>query len=175
MASDGVIEVWVNCTKWNQDKNIKYRQIPCKECGQFTFVSNKTVEITCSDCVRDMVDPPIIKSTKKSTKPRGWAFMKEFVDADGTVYHRGVEQPKLKGTLEPTKVEVKPKLKLSKAQKSNIITDASKTVSKLKRELSKVKYKKDKSRIERQIKKLNKLLSLKTIPSDYVKYFPKNK
>ena len=82
---------------------------------------------------------------------------------------------KLKGTLEPTKVEVKPKLKLSKAQKSNIITDASKTISKLKRELSKVKYKKDKSRIERQIKKLNKLLSLKTIPFDYVKYFPKNK
>ena len=33
--------------------------------------------------------------------------MAEFVDKDGTVYHKGVEQPKLKGTLKPTKVSKK--------------------------------------------------------------------
>ncbi len=37
-------------------------------------------------------------------RPAGWHWMKEFVDKDGTVYHLGKEQPKLKGTLPPTKV-----------------------------------------------------------------------
>jgi hypothetical protein len=29
--------------------------------------------------------------------------MKEFVDKNGNVYHKGVEVPELKGTLSPTK------------------------------------------------------------------------
>ena len=40
----------------------------------------------------------------KTGRPSGWHFMNEFVDKDGTVYHLGKEQPKLKGTLPPTKV-----------------------------------------------------------------------
>ena len=40
--------------------------------------------------------------TVSTGRPRGWRWRKEFVDADGTVYHKGVEQPKLKGTLKPT-------------------------------------------------------------------------
>ena len=40
------------------------------------------------------------------------------IDKDGTVYHKGVEQPKLKGTLEPTKVK-KPK-RIVKANLKNI-------------------------------------------------------
>ena len=35
--------------------------------------------------------------------------MNEFVDKDGNVFHKGVEQPKLKGTLPPTKVTPKKK------------------------------------------------------------------
>jgi len=31
--------------------------------------------------------------------------MKEYVDKDGNVFHKGKEQPKLKGTLPPTKVK----------------------------------------------------------------------
>ena len=31
--------------------------------------------------------------------------MNEFVDKDGNVFHKGKEQPKLKGTLKPTKVK----------------------------------------------------------------------
>ena len=43
--------------------------------------------------------------------------MAEFVDKDGTVYHKGKEQPKLKGTLPPTKVQpVKRKKRRSKEQ-----------------------------------------------------------
>ena len=47
------------------------------------------------------------KSYKKKTtgRPPGWHFMNEFVDKDGSVFHKGKEQPDLKGTLEPTKVK----------------------------------------------------------------------
>ena len=33
--------------------------------------------------------------------------MNEFVDKDGNVFHKGKEQPELKGTLPPTKVKAK--------------------------------------------------------------------
>ena len=50
------------------------------------------------------------KSAYKPTgRPAGWHFMKEFVDKDGNVFHLGKEQPKLKGTLPPTKVKPKKK------------------------------------------------------------------
>ena len=56
--------------------------------------------------------PKEAKSTYKPTgRPAGWHFMNEFVDKDGTVYHKGKEQPKLKGTLKPTKVVAKKKTK----------------------------------------------------------------
>ena len=41
--------------------------------------------------------------------------MNEFVDKDGNVFHKGKEQPKLKGTLPPTKI--KPKRKLNEEPK----------------------------------------------------------
>lgn len=43
-----------------------------------------------------------VKSRSK-TKPRRWAFMAEYVHSDGTVYHKGVEQPKLKGKKKASK------------------------------------------------------------------------
>jgi len=42
------------------------------------------------------------KDTKDSDKPRGWHLKKEFVDKEGNVYFKGVEQPQLKGTKKPT-------------------------------------------------------------------------
>ena len=54
--------------------------------------------------------PDVVKPTYKATgRPAGWHFMNEFVDKDGNVFHKGVEQPKLKGTLPPTKVTPKKK------------------------------------------------------------------
>ena len=35
--------------------------------------------------------------------------MAEFVDKDGNVFHKGKEQPDLKGTLSPTKIKPKKK------------------------------------------------------------------
>ena len=46
---------------------------------------------------------------KPTGRPAGWHWMAEFVDKDGNVFHKGKEQPKLKGTLPPTKVKPKKK------------------------------------------------------------------
>ena len=44
--------------------------------------------------------------------------MNEFVDKDGRVFHKGKEQPDLKGTLKPTKVKArKKKKKLTEEEK----------------------------------------------------------
>ena len=51
------------------------------------------------------------KQYKPTGRPAGWHFMNEFVDKDGNVFHKGKEQPKLKGTLPPTKVKAKKKTK----------------------------------------------------------------
>ena len=46
------------------------------------------------------------------------AFYEEFVDKDGNVFHKGKEQPDLKGTLPPTKVKPpKKRKKLSADEK----------------------------------------------------------
>ena len=59
-------------------------------------------------------------SYKPTGRPSGWHFMNEFVDKDGNVFHKGVEQPKLKGTLKPTKVK-KPKKKMKRRTKDEIL------------------------------------------------------
>ena len=63
--------------------------------------------------------PDVMKPTYKPTgRPAGWHFMNEFVDKDGNVFHKGKEQPDLKGTLPPTKVKPrKKKKKLSADEK----------------------------------------------------------
>ena len=58
------------------------------------------------------------KTHKKTGRPPGWQWMNEFVDTKGNVFHKGKEQPKLKGTLKPTKVKPpKRKKKLTKDEK----------------------------------------------------------
>ena len=55
----------------------------------------------------------------KTGRPSGWHFMNVFVDKDGTVYHKGKEQPDLKGTLPPTKI--KPKKRMKRRTKEEIL------------------------------------------------------
>ena len=86
----------------------------CKITGEpVANVSTSAVSVVGSRAVMGMVGMP--KESKSSYsptgRPAGWHFMNEFVDKDGTVFHKGVEQPKLKGTLSPTKVEPKKKTK----------------------------------------------------------------
>ena len=87
----------------------------------------------------DKMFPEQKKSTRvKTGRPAGWHWMAEFVDKDGTVYHRGKEQPKLKGTLSPT--EVKPKKQIKRrSQEEILLARAAKKKEELKKEFQKQK------------------------------------
>ena len=136
------------------------KHMECKCCGVMCPCSDNVTGLTCSQCVRENYekDFPYQASTGyvSTGRPRGWAFMKEFVDKNGNV-HKGKEQLKLKGTLPPTVIKPKaPKPKLTKAQKAQQRTDAFAKIHKLKKELTKVKFKKDVKRINSEINKLQK-------------------
>ena len=92
--------------------------LECKKCGRWVEnVGDDTVSAVCSYCVIGMVGLPKEKPSYVPTgRPAGWHFMNEFVDKDGNVFHKGVEQPKLKGTLKPTKV--KPRKKPTKKRRT---------------------------------------------------------
>ena len=88
----------------------------CKITGE--PVSNVSKEAVCVISSRALMGrmfkqfPDVTKPTYKPTgRPAGWHWMAEFVDKDGNVFHKGKEQPKLKGTLPPTKVAAKKKTK----------------------------------------------------------------
>jgi hypothetical protein len=90
------------------------RTLKCSKCTRTVEnVGDLAVKVTCSYCTMMMTGlPEETKSVYKSTgRPVGWHWMSEFVDKDGNVYHKGKEQPKLFGTLKPTKVVVKKKAK----------------------------------------------------------------
>ena len=97
---------WISFTEDGQ------RWMICKHCqSEYVQVDENTSAITCSMCVQrkcldEMPMDKFFKSVKPKTgRPAGWHWMAEFVDKDGTVYHKGKEQPELKGTLPPTKVK----------------------------------------------------------------------
>ena len=87
------------------------------QCGEYISVGDNATGVKCSNEVnKNMMSmfPELHeeKTKRKSTgRPVGWHWMNEFVDKDGNVYHKGKEQPKLFGTLKPTKVVVKKKAK----------------------------------------------------------------
>jgi len=83
----------------------------CKITGEpVANVSTEAVSVIGSRAVMSRVGIPKEKPSRVSTgRPAGWHFMNEFVDKDGTVFHKGKEQPDLKGTLPPTKVSVSKK------------------------------------------------------------------
>ena len=143
-------------SKWNQDPEITQRHMDCKLCGQEEVVSNLTSNVVCSHCVNTMVEPPSIGQQKIVTgRPAGWHWKAVFVDKDGTVYHRGVEQPKLKGTLAPSEIE--PKKRIRKKDKQKVFHEALRRIAKLKKQLKSARFKKDIKVIERKLKKLQKL------------------
>ena len=93
----------------------------CKKCGRIVDnVGDTAVKVTCSYCVLSAVGMPEEKRGYTPTgRPAGWHFMVEFVDKDGTVFHKGKEQPKLKGTLKPTKVKP-PKKRIKRPSKEEM-------------------------------------------------------
>ena len=92
------------------------RWLQCKYCYNYQKVEEWVGAITCGDCVVkiDLIKFPetaMTKQKKSTGRPPGWHFMNEFVDKDGNVFHKGKEQPDLKGTLNPTVVKQRKKKK----------------------------------------------------------------
>ena len=100
-----------------------YKSLSCTKCGRtVNNVGDTAVKVTCSYCVLMAVGLPAestLTTYKPTGRPPGWHFMVEFVDKDGNVFHKGKEQPKLKGTLKPTKVKP-PKKKIKRRSKDEI-------------------------------------------------------
>jgi len=94
----------------------------CKVTGEpVKNVSEDSVSVIGSRAVMGMVGMPDEPKQKVSTgRPAGWHFMNEFVDKDGNVFHKGKEQPKLFGTLKPTKVKP-PKKRAKRRSKQEIL------------------------------------------------------
>ena len=78
------------------------------------------------------------KSYKPTGRPAGWHFMNEFVDKDGNVFHKGKEQPKLKGTRPITVVKPKKKAKRRSQEEILLARQAEKKAA-LKKEFKKQK------------------------------------
>lgn len=119
--------------------------------------SDDVEAITCWYCVNEIVTESAPRQTKKSVGyPKGWRFMNEFVHADGTVYHKGVEQPELKGKKEPTEIVIKPKL--SKKQKEEQRLSLVDEYAVLKKKLKTEKRKTIRKKIELRLNKISKLI-----------------
>ena len=94
----------------------------CKVTGEpVRNVNTEAVSVIGSRAVMGMVGMPDEPKQRVSTgRPAGWHFMNEFVDKDGNVFHKGKEQPKLFGTLKPTKIKP-PKKKAKRRSKEEIL------------------------------------------------------
>lgn len=94
-------------------EDIKYKKLTCEKCGAVDEkVEESITAVTCHVCCAHM--GPIMSTAVKAVatgpkRPKGWRFMKVYVDEDTTVFHKGVEQPELKGTLPVTVIEPKEK------------------------------------------------------------------
>ena len=162
---------------WNEREGALYKWMECKLCGQMAKCGEDSTAVTCHDCVQEMIGP-IETSYKKSDKPRGWTLMNEFVDKDGNVYHKGIEAPELKGTLEPTENSERKKSKrMTKSEKDKLITIAALQLHNLKKQLAQTRWKKDKKPILSKIKFHSKVASAKFPRNfnreDYIKKYQK--
>ena len=101
--------------------NIRY--MSCMICGRYEQVGDEATSIKCSRCIVRAIPLEEPKGYKPTGRPAGWHWMNEFVDKDGTVYHLGKEQPKLKGTLKPTKVKPPKKRKIKRRTQEQVLVD----------------------------------------------------
>ena len=130
-------------------------------CKEWSEVGEGTTAVMCWKCAHTTVPGPEVKSGYVSKgRIRGWQFMKVFVDPQGNVFHKGKDQPKLKGTLEPTKPKP-PKKKLSKLEKSELRDKILQQMAMVRGDLKSAKFKKDVKagnvkmrKLTRQLKKL---------------------
>ena len=114
------------------------RSLECSRCGRWVDnVSEEAKSVVCSYCVLRAIPIEENKGYTPTGRPAGWHWMNEFVDKDGNVFHKGKEQPKLKGTLPPTKVTPPKKKQTKRRTKDQILVAQYKEKQKIKREFKK--------------------------------------
>ena len=135
-------------------------EMECRDCGTPSMRSKDVVSFVCWQCVHEACGNQELPRAKKATGfPRGWAFMGEFVHADGRVYFKGVEQPKLKGTKKSTEIKAPaPKPKKSKVQKAQEKQEILVEYNNLKKQIKKEKRVTYRRRLETQLRKIEKKL-----------------
>ena len=128
--------------EYHSYKEGSIRYMSCMTCGHYTVVGDSATGVRCSNCVMKtmMNQYPVeeSKSYKPTGRPAGWHWMNEFVDKDGNVFHKGKEQPKLKGTLKPTVVKTRKKTKRRTKEQMLLAIDAERKAE-LKRAVQKQK------------------------------------
>jgi hypothetical protein len=132
-------------------------------CNNFVAVGDDIVQVLCNSCVQKISFKPAEKAEYvKSDKPRGWKFWKEYVDSEGNVYHKGIEQPFLKGSLPATEVKERepkePVKKLSRKEKEELTSSLGKEISSLKGELMREGRKTFRNSISKELKQKTKKL-----------------
>ena len=87
----------------------------------------------------DKMFPEKEKPRREPTgRPAGWHWMKEYVDKWGNVFHKGVEQPDLKGTRPITLSKAKKKI-LRRTQEEILLAREAEKKAALKKEFKKQK------------------------------------
>jgi len=119
------------------------RYMSCMTCGHYEVVGDTATGVRCSNCVMKtmMNQYPLeeSKSYKPTGRPAGWHWMNEFVDVDGNVFHKGKEQPKLKGSLKPTVVKPPKKRKKRRSKQEMLLAIDAERKSELKKAVQKQK------------------------------------
>lgn len=163
------------------------KQLAC-ECGTIMDVPDDTVSVRCPNCVLKenlKLYPPkwLTEPDKKEPKfkrPRGWHWLKLYVDPDGNVFRSGKECPKEKGKFKPTVVDQSKhtkakKKKISKREKDRLyrknmieIGELNKTMKRLTNSLNNATTTKTKNKIKRQLKQYE--IDLKKLKKERRKY-----
>lgn len=137
-------------------KNKNQKVLYCIGCGKPIVVDANVKKVLCANCVQiqqiKKYGIPNVKKYFKSDKPRGWHFMKKFVDKNGDLYEKGKlikEKTKLVPTIKTETFKKKQKNKLAKKKRKEQKKKENKyngTALKLAKEIAKIK---------RELKKLN--------------------
>ena len=119
------------------------RYMVCSVCGNYERVGEEATGVKCSRCVNMVMmnQYPLeeSKSYKPTGRPAGWHWMNEFVDVDGNVFHKGKEQPKLKGSLKPTVVKPPKKRKKRRSKQEMLLAIDAERKAELKKAVQKQK------------------------------------
>jgi hypothetical protein len=130
-----------------------------KHCEEWSRVGINTTSVLCHKCSGRLAsDPDIGNGYKPSGKPRGWQFMKEYVDAQGNVFYKGVEQPGLKGTLPATQIEPDQKKRLTKEERQELKDQILQQIVFVRGQLMKSKLKRDINSNKVQLRALERKL-----------------